>query len=265
MTSQIDICNRALLSIGARSTISSISPSDGSMEANACAILFQPTFESLARAAYWNCLRKQASLSLLQAAKGTPENVQGNSLPLPPQPWLYAYQLPNDSLHLRMIVPVCPVAINGTVPETTVSNQAPTILPNAGQIPFAVAYETDASGSPITVVLTNQPQAQAIYTVNQDNPQIWDSQFQQAIVTSLAAFLVPALSLHLPLTQLCMNAAEKMIAQARAADGNEGVTTQDHTPDWIQARRGAGGYWGSGIYNNNAGYGGLCDMNWPAF
>lgn len=251
--------NRSLLSIGARAQISSIQPSDGSTEADAAAVLFTPTFEALGRSAHWNCLRKQAVLSLLQAAKGTPENPDGTSLPLPPTPWLYAYAQPPDCLRARFIVPSLPA--NGTPSFTTYQNAAATWVPGAEQIPFSVAYSTDASGNPIQVILTNQDKAQLVYTVNQPNPIIWDSQFQAAMVASLAAYFVPALSLNMPLMQAQIALAQRIIDQARASDGNEGSNTQDHIPDWFRARGGSSRYYGwGGGYN---GYGNWSPMAWP--
>jgi hypothetical protein len=259
MASAVDITNRALLSIGARAQVSSISPSDGSTEADAAAVLFTPTFEALARSAHWNCLRKQLALSVIAAAKGTPENPLGTSLPLPPTPWQYAYQLPADCLNMRSLVPSQPASGAG-VSMTTYSNAAPLHLPGAGQIPFAVAYSTDAGGSPIQVVLTNQSQAQAVYTVNQPNPVIWDSQFQAAMVSSLAAYFVPALSLNLALMQGAIKNSEVIIAQARVADGNEGPTSMDSVPDWMRARGGESRFYGIGGWNGHGGYG---SMVWP--
>lgn len=268
MADVIGIVNRALLSIGARAQVSSIDPSDGSTEADAAAVLFAPTFESLARAAYWNCLRKQATLSLLWAANGTPENPQGTTLPLPPTPWLYGYQLPVDCLHVRAIVPSNPIP-SGGAQQTTNSINSPVWVPGSGQIPFAVAYGVDPDNNPITVVLTNQSQAQIIYTVNQPNPQIWDSQFQSAMVASLAAYFVPALSLSMPLMKSSIEMAQRLIMQARVADGNEGTTTVDHVPDWIRAR--SAGY-GSGPYGAGNGANGLWTfagdygaMCWPGY
>lgn len=251
LVSQVSLVNRSLLSIGGRAQVSSIFPSDGSTQADAAAILFIPTFESLGRAAWWNCLRKQALLTVVAAAQGTPENPSGTVLPLPPSPWLYAYQYPSDCLKARMIVPSYP--IQGGPPLTTVSNAAPVWIAGQGEIPFAVAYSTDPAGNPITVVLTNQGQAQMIYTVDQSNPIIWDTQFQAAFVASLAAFLVPALAMDKALMQAHVSIAERIIAEARASDGNEGTTTQDHVPDWIRAR--SGGYansttWGVSGYDN---------------
>ena len=104
-------------------------------------------------------------------------------------------------------------------------------------------------------------QAQAIYTANLQNPALWDSMFQSAMVASLAAYLVPALSLNMSLMNVSIATAEKMIVQARVADGNEAVTTLDHTPDWIRARGGETGLYGWGF--NITPYGCYNDMCWP--
>lgn len=262
MSSQnvVGICNLSLLSIGARAQISSLT--EGSAQADACSTLYQFVFENLARTARWNCLRNQATLSLLEAAQGTPENPLGTSLPLPPNPWLYSYALPSDSLAMRFIVPSFPSATAGQIPLTGVANNAGACLPNGGQIPYQVAYSTDSSNNPIEVILTNQTQAQAVYTVNQSNPVIWDSLFTQAMVASLAAYLVPALSLNAPLMQMSIRQAESVIAMARAADGNESVVTQNREASWITARQGESGYWwgsGGGLFGD---YGG--NMCWPS-
>ena len=261
MADQLSIANRALLAVGARSQVSSISPSDGSVEANAISVLWQPTFEQIGRSAPWNALTKQLTLTLLQAAQGTPENPNGSSLPLPPTPWLYAYAYPSDCLLFRFIVPSLPSNEGGTVPATTINNAAGTWLPTQGQIPFAVSTVHDTLGNPTTVILCNQDQAQGIYNADYSNPALWDSLFQSAMVAGLASFLVPALSLSLPLMDRQVKIAESAIAVARRQDGNEGVTVQDHTPDWFIARAGGQGF---GIGYNISTWGGYCNVMWPS-
>jgi len=251
----ISIVNRALLACGGRAQVSNLN--EGSTESNAASVLFQPCFEALARSADWNCLRQQVTLTLIQAAAGTPENINGTTLPLPPSPWLYAYLSPADCLDARYLVPTL-ISSTGTVPISAALIGSNQWQQNVEMIPFAVAYSTDASGNPLNVILTNQSAAQLVYTVNQSNPQIWDSLFQEAMVQSLSAYLVPALSLSLPLMQVAIKRAESMIAQARIRDGNEGTVTQDHVPDWIQARN------GGSTYNNYNGYTyGYQNMPWP--
>lgn len=261
MTNQLDIANRSLLSIGARVQISSLNPSDGSAEANAVSVLWTPTFEALARTAHWNCFRKQILLSLVAAASGTAENPSGTDLIIPPTPWTYAYAYPSDCLAIRYIVPSLPAGAAGSVPQTTINNAASLYFPNnEGQIDYAISTFQDSLNNTVLVVLTNQSQAQAVYTANYPNPALWDSQFQAAMVASLGAYLVPALSLSLPLMQLSIATAERIITQARARDGNEGVTVMDHLPDWMIARTGGWGFgWGGSVWTN-AGY---VDVAWP--
>lgn len=256
----ISIVNRALLSIGARAQVGSLQ--EGSTEADAASVLFAPTFESLARSAYWNCLRKQSVLTLLAAAPGTPENPDGTTLPQPPVPYLYMYALPSDCLQVRYIMPIYPNNTGiGVTPLTTASNIANPSWGISGQIPYAVAYSTDSQNNPINVILTNQTQAQAVYTVNQPNPIIWDSMFQSAMVASLAAYLVPALSLNLPLMQMSIKSADMLIAQARVRDGDEGVVSQNREADWMTARNQGGSIgWNQGGYSPMFG---LMDMAWP--
>ena len=232
MASQVDIVNRSLLSIGARATVSSLT--EGSTESDAASILFTPTFEMLARTAWWNCLQKQEFLSLVQAAPGTPENVSGTTLPVPPQPWLYAYELPSDCLHARRVLPN--LTTNTAPAPTPVSVSAPLSLPYAMAFKFQVAVGTNTSGQPIQVILCNLTQAQLVYTVNLPNPQFWDSGFQQAMVASLAAAFVPALALNMQLMQGQVAIAQRFINEARVQDGNEGVHSMDNTPDWLRVR-----------------------------
>lgn len=261
MANVTDIANRALLSIGARAQVSSVTPSDGSTEANAIAVLYQPTFEALAQSAMWNCLRKQVVLTCIQAAIGTPENPDGTSLPQPPTPWQYGYAYPSDGLRVRFLQPSLPSATSQSIGWTSWNNAAPLWIPGGGMIPFETAYSTDQKGNPIRIILTNQEDAQAVYTVNQSNPVIWDSQFQAAMVASLAAYLVPALNLNLPLMANMIRQAESIIALARATDGNEGYHTQDHVPDWMRARNGASGLGWGGVCGGW--YGTYTDMVWP--
>ena len=255
------VCNQALSAVGARSFIANLN--EGTVEANNCALWYQPVFQQLARSAKWNCLRAQANLSLLAAATGTPENPTGTNYPQPPTPWLYSYQIPSNSLAIRFLVPSLPFTATGT-PPTPASVASPINIPGQGQIPYAIASGTDSNGNAINILLTNQSRAQAVYTIDQENPALWDSQFQMGFVMSLAAFLVPALSLDKALMQIVIKSAEGIIAQARAADGNEAVVCQDHIPDWLLARSGGTGF---GLYGgwNVVNFGTNENMCWPGY
>ena len=255
MTSQLDISNRSLAQAGAREQITSFT--ENSVSSINCNLLFQPTYEQLARAAHWNCLRAQTTLTLLKAAQGTPENQTGTILPIPPQPWLYEYLLPPDCLMVRFLLPTFLPQVGSVPIFPTPSSLAPTLLPRQ-EIPFVVATDL-VGGNRTKVILTNLSLAQVVYTINEPNPDFWDSQFQAAYVASLAAFLIPPLNLNMSLLSMQTKIADNIIAQARTADGNESVQVQDHTPDWMLAR--GCGEWVGGNYGY--GYGGYDNMCWP--
>lgn len=258
-SSIISLANRSLLMIGARAQIASLD--EGSTESIAISALYQSTFEQLARTAPWNALKQQASLTLLAAAAGTPENVDGDTLPIPPVPWLYSYAVPSNSLQIRFLLPPFTNSNpSGTTPISPALLGSYSWVPMNGQIKYSVSYSTDSGGNPIEIILTNQTQAIAVYTVNQSNPVIFDSLFEQAFVASLAAYLVPALSLKLPLMDRAVRQAEAAISIARTRDGNEGTISQNRNASWMDARMSAGGL----AWNGGAGeYGGWDSMVWP--
>lgn len=258
----ITITNRALVSAGSRVQIQSLN--EGSVQSNTAALLFNPTFTALARTARWACLRAQAGLSLIAAAQGTPENPMGTTLPLPPVPYLYQYAYPSNCLAMRYIVPAIANGTPSGVPISSAYVQAPYYLPSGGQIPFTISYATDGGGNPIETVLCNQSQAQAVYTVNQPNPVIWDSLFETAMVASLAVFLISGLNQNMPLMGAQIKMAEGAIAVARAADGNEGVTSMNRNAQWMQARTVGIGLYGDGNCGGNIGLAQYGSMAWPS-
>lgn len=258
-TTVVGIANRALLSVGSRSNIASLQES--STEANAISVLFSPTFTALARTAPWACLRAQVTLTLLAAAAGTPENVDGETLPIPPTPFLYQYAYPSSCLQVRYILPsFTNSTVSGDIPISPAMMGAYSWVPGSGQIPFVVAYATDANDNPIETILCNTSQAQCVFSVNQQNPGTWDSLLEAAMVASLAAYLVPALSLDLALMDRAIKQAEAAISNARTRDANEGVTSMDRMASWMQARVSGGDVnWASGY----GAYNGWDSMAWP--
>ncbi len=256
----VSLCNQALLRIGSKATIASLN--EPSTEARSCNIFYQSTFEQLARTALWNCLRQQAPLALIAAAQGTPENQSGTVLPIPPVPYLYSYLLPADCLQARFLVPSLPQQnTGGTAPLTTASVAMPAIIRGRGKIPFQVSYSVDTNNNPRQIILTDLSQAQLCYTVNCSNPVIWDGLFVEAFISSLAAYLIPAINMNAAMLAGAKQDAMQMIMQARIRDGDEGFTTQSREASWISARENQG----ASIYNGNAPYiYGNVEMSWPS-
>lgn len=256
MTSQIDVVNLALLRISSRSQVSSINPSDGSAAGDAASLLWTPTFEMLGRAAHWNCFRKQVPLTLIKAKMGTPENLTGTFSADPPTPWLYSYAYPSDCLLERYII--APSDSSGIGTPIFSGNGWASTTAKSQAVPFAAAFDTDSTSSPIRVILTNQSSAIGVYTVNQPDPSAWDAQFRQAMISSLAVWLIPALTGNAQMMSISIGMAEKIVKEARRTDGDEGLTIVDNIPDWISVR---GTLWAQNASNFITPYGSL---TWPS-
>ena len=252
MTSVTDICNQALLSIGAQAQVSRINPSDGSTEGDACSIFYTPKIQALHRVAHWNFARKQANLTQLKAAV-----INGViSTNPPPIPWLYEYAYPEDCLKVRYIMPYLNPADSFPVPLTTGIASYP-ILQNTGAVPFVVGTDLDANGSTIRVILTNAPQAMLVYTADySQNPDLWDAHFQSAASTYLASWLVNALARNRDLWRDQMALVKDVVDAARVSDGNETFVSQNREASWITARGALGA---SNWYFDN-----LCYVGWDS-
>lgn len=241
MTADVDLINMALDQISAKATVHSISPPDpGSLAAEVAQRTYQQQVDAVFRSAHWNCARMQRALTLLKAARGTPENPNGATLPVPPVPWLYEYGYPSDCLKMRFLIPNPTVAADAA-PLTTNSglNYYPEINTS---LPFVPAIDTDSNGNQINVVLTNARAAIGVYTARIANPTLWDPSLKNAVIATLAAWFVNPLVRNADLLKERVAVAVAMISSARVSDGNEGITSIDHLPDWIAVRAAGSGY-----------------------
>src|SRR5260370_884413 len=124
MTAQVDIVNRALSSIGTRTTVTAAElASSGSNEAIQANLIYVPYRNSLLRMAPWNCAFNTANLNLICAVPGTPENPPPATMlwakGQPAPPWAYEYQFPVDCLRACWVTPQTATGFAGGVPITT--------------------------------------------------------------------------------------------------------------------------------------------------
>lgn len=247
MTALVDLTNRALVSLGTRSAIASMD--ENSSEARNARQILPDLIKELLRMAPWNCAFNFNTLALLCSAPGTPENSSPAPLVwskgLPPPPWNYEYAYPADAVRLCWIVPQFNTGYTGSVPLTSAANtggypsywQGPPVIYKVGIDQIDVNTGLPAVGGADTkVIWTNQPQAILAYIKNVTNPDIFDPQFQEAIVAALAGRLVMALTGDKGLANLKLSGANAAIQIARVGDGNEGLTINDQTPSWIRVR-----------------------------
>ena len=247
MTAPVDICNQALDQMRSGVSVQSINPSDGTLAGDVMSRNYQPRVDGVSRAAHWNCLRVEQPLTILRAARGTVYNPTGSASANPPANWLYEYAMPSQPwcLRVRYVFPWANQSTtsgNITLPNVPLTTGSVAELPSGygcGVIaaPFAVSTDVDGSGNPIKVILTNAPYAQCVYTARILDPSLWDSQFVDAVVMTLAAWTCEPIAGGARTKELSMLAAQ-LITAARVSDGNEGTQTSDYTPDWIAIRGG---------------------------
>lgn len=248
MTSPVDLCQLAFDQIGFTTTIQGINPPapPNSTPAQVASRLYQQQVDAVFRAAHWNCARFQTSLTLLRAAAGTASNPTG-ALPLPPIPWLYQYAYPSDCLKVRFVIPL------PQVPGTQIPimsqvgiNYFPQVVTS---IPFTPAVALDDEGKQIRVLLTNAPIAQAVYTARIPDPDMWDPSLRNAVIATLAAWFVNPVAMKKDLMAERVGMAVALVKEARISDGNEGITSMDHYPDWIEVRSYGSNYLGWQVPN----------------
>jgi hypothetical protein len=239
MTSPIDVANMALDAIGARFTITSLSPPLPAPNAAVVARHYQPKMDALMRSAHWDFARKQIDLTVLKAAMGTPENPNGTTLPIPPVPWQYEYAYPADCLKGRFLIADPPQTGTGTAPPIFAQGTLPPLgWPQLAASPFVIASDTDANGNPIKVILTDLEYAALVYTARIANPDLWEAGFLSAAPIWLGLWLNNPISGDKLRFKELAEIVTSIVLQARVADGNEGFTSQDHQPDWMAARGG---------------------------
>lgn len=234
--SEVSICNRALAAIGSRSTISSLTES--SKEARNCNLIYTETRDEVMQMAFWNFAKKTAYLALVKSAPGTPTSQVSTatqwSSDFPAPPWLYEYAYPQDALQMRQIVQQIQNTYVGTPFTSGGNNVYPYIVGPGAQ--FEVTSDQDINGQAQNVILTNQFEAIGIYTCRITNTNLFGAQFTEALVQALSAKLAMPITGQIQLMNAKFIQANAIIREARASDGNEGLTVIDNMPDYITVR-----------------------------
>jgi hypothetical protein len=222
MASDVDICNLALLRLGTRSSISALT--EGSTEANACALVYPIVRDTLLAQHHWGFATRRVALADLGSPPGgvAADSYDGAGRA---GDWRFRYAYPTDCLHARGIRPP-----SGT---TVTWDDCRPRHPHA--IRFEVSGDQDGSGNPIKVILTDQPQAELIYTARITAAAQFDAGFIEALSWMLAAELAVTLTGDKVIAQACVEAAGAAIGGAKANDANESPEIDDRMPDWIAA------------------------------
>lgn len=248
MTAPVDIVNRALSEIGARTLISSLA--EASPAGAQATLQYNSTRQQVLRAAHWGFARKMVTLTTLGLLTDTP--------PGSPYPWLDQYLYPPDCLKFRYVL-APPIPAIGSASAPNVSVQNPLFIPwGMPRRDWRYVVAVDDSTTPARrVILSNVTQAIGVYTADVEDPDLWDPLFTNALVMALANKFVQPLTGNVALKASYAQLAEAALTSARVADGNEAVPSTDHVVDWMAVRTvpnsyntawfaGGGGGFGSG-------------------
>jgi hypothetical protein len=223
MSGITELCNQTLSMLTTRTTITSID--ERSNEAIQLKINFDSVRDVILRSAPWDFAKRDITLSMLKAAPGTPENPGSvtvwDPVTHPPLGWLYSYSYPSQAVRVRYLKT-----------QPGYSGKESSVITR-----FSRGGDEDLSGNDIVVILANIPSAIACYTKVIANPELWDSQFENAFTAGLAASVCMVLTGKESLKKQLLQETQIALNEAMITNGNEGFEVYDFDPDWILARQ----------------------------
>jgi hypothetical protein len=203
MASEVEIANLALSHLGDTATISSLSPPEGSAQAERCARFYPLARDVMQEEFLWNfCTRRQMLALMADWSSGK---------------WAYAYAVPSEMLQ--------PISVSH--PEAS-SDQVDVLGGRTG-----ATFQIESTGSGQLVILTNQRDAELRYTVKVVDSAKFSAQFVEALSWRLASMIAgPILKgdAGMKMTQSCLQ-------MAMALGGNAAVKNANSS----QEERGQGG------------------------
>ena len=201
MASEIDICNLALAHLGDTATIASLSPPEGSAQAEHCARFYPVARDTLLESHNWKFATRRATLALLDADAFN---------------WTYAYAEPAGALRVVSILP-------GTAMSTDEGEQ----------------FETMGDDEGNALVLTDLEDATALYTVRVTDTTKFSPLFVDALSRLLAAYLAgPVIKGDLGKAEAKAQMQHFRLALnlAITSDANQRKVTPEHSVGWIAGR-----------------------------
>ena len=204
MPSIVDICNRALSHTGTDQAIASLS--EQSKEARVCARWYEPSRDQLLRTFAWNFAQRQ----VLLAAMGDV-----------PTGWQYRYRYPTDCVDLQRVFQA--------------GNYRPGMADDGlAMAPFKIA--SDGEGG--RVILTDIEQAEALYTVRVEDPNLFPADFTAALELTLAANIAMPMLAQPKIADYLASKARQALNEAMAGNLNESHEPEAPDAEWVRTRFG---------------------------
>lgn len=198
MASVVDCCNLALAHLGDEATVSAISPSDGSAQADHCARFYPIARDTCLEMHDWNFARRRATLA--------------ETANTPPDVWAYEYAMPANVIRVLMVMDQ-----NGDEDK-----------------PKRFMQGTDSTGA--RVIWTNEENATLLYTHAITDTTKFSALFVNAMSYLLASYLAGPITKdpNVKRGMYQMFAAELAQAELSSAGSNRNPPT--YTPGAISNR-----------------------------
>lgn len=220
----VDVVNRALLHIGATSTVKSLDPPDNSAVAIAAAKAYQPALDRLLERRQWKFAQRRATLVALTNTSTV---------------WGYTYALPADCLKALKILPA---GFSDDLPYGTQTQlyadpllRSRTTQPGLFPILFRVEPDTDG----VMVLRTNEQNADLGYTARVRAIADMSPTFLDALSWEIAADLASSVvkgDVGVRIQRMCLAEVEARLGEAATHDATQGRVHVDAAPPWITWR-----------------------------
>lgn len=207
MATEVDICNLALAHIGDAALITSISPSDGSAQADACARFYDVSVNLLLDMHDWGFATKYVALTEITTDERTE--------------WDYAYEIPGDFMR--------PIRV--LAPDTIDDYQAQPATP--------IDYTIEQDENEDLVLYTDQEDAVLRYVAYVSNTGLFTPTFQMALSWHLASLLAGVIikgDEGAKQASRCLQMSMSYLAKAKENDSHTRVIKPPHYPNWMTGR-----------------------------
>lgn len=225
MASEVDICNLALGHLGDTATVASLSPPEGSAQAEHCARFYPIARDSLLEMHSWGFATKRVTLALLTS--GYPE-------------WDYCYAQPGDALNLLAVLPPSAnddysgqYGINSQI----VSNSSVPMSAGGQYVPQAYSAESLADGT--EVIYTDQADAVLRYTGRVEDPTKFSPLFVMTLSWHLAGMLAGPIikgDAGAAEAKRCASMMQAYLSKAMESDANQRRVQPTHIVGWMAGR-----------------------------
>lgn len=199
MSSEVDVCNLALAHLADEAAVSSISPPDGSAQADHCKRFYPIARDALLEIFAWPFATTRVALSL---TTGEPAGA-----------WEYEYAMPAD------VARVLSINVDGVLDDTASQDYV---------------IETNSDGS--AVILTNTPDAIMRYTRRVTDTTKFSPLFVTTLSWLLASFLAGPITKSKQDAAAAYQRFLTELAKSSTSAANQMQNNPIHTPQWMAAR-----------------------------